>query len=1119
MLSLILAPSGYGKTYRIISEIKQLIEKKTDKKIYVIVPEQESVRMEAELLDVCGNIINSKVEVLNFSRLSNRVFREFGGMTYSYCDDPKKDLITAVTIEKLKSAAPSFSKSSEDTKYIKLLRSEMDSLRSKGIRPQDIEKVREKLLEEDRGGKALDTKLSDFALIFATYEKAIKENTTDANDDILRLAETLAEFDFFEDSYVYIDSFYDYTYPEYKVIEEIIKSSYKTTITFSLAEGDPDGIFRRTKRALDTIRKQAEKNLIEYDVTYLDENRRTENKALRTLSKALMTGSEITCDTSEGVKLTSCTSQWDECVYVAREIVKLVKNGASFKEIAVTASNIQTYGSMLENVFDSYGISYLPCTEKSILSMPVISLALSALEVINTGFFTTSMKTYLKSPYVNLTEEEAFALENYVTMWNVSKKQWYSKEPWKMHPKGYVEKFTDEDTQELNIVNEAREKVFSKLQVLTKGFSDMSTVHDKARSIIDFFDSINVYDKLLDFSESYVNEGREDLADGEISAWNGLLLALDLLVEGAGDIKVGRDRFIKYLKLVLSDMSFGKIPSSLDEVEIGDVEFVRNKNVKHMFFIGFNEGVFPAVDTTKSVFTESERKWLIENGIEIADTDEDKLKDQSFLYLLSILRPSKSINFVYHTASSESSKTHALPSYYSTLLKETLDVTTENFDVKSAPPVTKTELKKAILSLDFDKDSELYSLLLEENLDFARETMDLYNAVTNCLKPFELKGTENYFGDSFFLTQSRIEKYERCKFSYFVEYMLKLRVRKKAEFSSGEIGSYVHKILETVLRRLTEDGKDITTVEVKDVWEYTANALSDYISNVAPNVEEDSPKYKYLMENISAFVVYLVENIREEFSNSLFRPKFFEESLSNSEWVNTYEVQLKDGGKLRFYGIIDRVDTYIDDDGVEYIRIVDYKTKTGGKSFSLQDVINGMNLQMLIYLFAAIRTPSENKRAAAGIMYMPASKAELEISDFQKEDNLQKKEMDNSLKRRGMFIDDKRIIDAMELGEEKRFVDIKFDKKIGEYTSSSASTLVKMEEMGLIERYINSIFDDVAKDLKKGRIEASPLENGSSKSSNCSWCPYRPICRFEGEERKLIKADNPLEYMKEKLEE
>ncbi len=1113
MLSFILAPSGYGKTHTVISEIKELIDRNEEKKIYVIVPEQESVKMEFELLEVCKNKINTCVEVINFSRLANRVFREAGGMTYKYIDKAGKDIMTAVILERMKSACPAFANVSGDTKYVQLMRTEMDTLRSRGIHSADIVKVKNKLSEKDSGGAALYQKLDDFAAIFSAYEKALKDNITDTTDDIVRLAETLGDFDFFENTYVFVDGFYDFTVPQYDVMEKIMKSCNKMTVTLSMARPDPEEIFRKTSYAFDILRQRAEKNSIEYTCTELKKNYRTVNEGIKALSQAITTGEEICFGNSDGVTVTRTGSPYEECVFVAREIVKLVKNGVRFSEIAVCAANIASYASNLENVFDSYGISHLNCTERSIVQMPVISLVLSALDVINSSFYSQHMKSYLKSNYLGLTEDEAYLLENYITLWNIGKKSWYSEEEWTMHPRGYVEKLTSTDRAELEIVNRARHKVFPPLKKLEEGFSDRSSVLKKAQSLVGFFDDLSLSKQVGKYNAELAQSFGEADFDDEISAWNSLLDSLDIMVEGAGELSIGKDRFIKYLRLVLSDYSFGKIPSSLDEVEMGDVEFVRNKNIKHLFFIGFNEGVFPSASESKSVFTESEKKWLYENDIKLDDSAEDKLKDQAFHFLLAVLRPSQSLHFVFHTSSSESAKAVSLPSYFYSYLKETLGTEIEeNTDVI---PVVPHELREYLVACDAD----MSDCFTGEDEQFYKEAMLLKDFAARTQKPFRIELDTDIIPFEYNLTQSRLERYEKCRFSYFVEYMMNARTRKKAEFSRAEIGSYVHKILETVLKSLTESGQSITEAPRDMIEELTVKCAAEYIEAVASNINENSPKYKYLMDNICSFVLLIIENIREEFSSSLFKPRYFEENIRDSDVVKPYEVKLNDGGKLFFYGVVDRVDSYIDDTGTEYIRVVDYKTKTGGKSFSLEDVINGMNLQMLIYLYAFTNTPSQNPRAEAGIMYMPASKEEFKPTDKELGDCVLRAQIDKKLMRSGMYLDDRRIIDAMEIGEEKRFVGLKYDKKLDEYASSASSTLATVEEFGIIQRYIDMLFRNVMDDMKAGRIEADPIEENNSGGSACSYCLYHPICRFEGEPRQKIKCDKPLLKMREDLGE
>ena len=95
-------------------------------------------------------------------------------------------------------------------------------------------------------------------------------------------------------------------------------------------------------------------------------------------------------------------------------------------------------------------------------------------------------------------------------------------------------------------------------------------------------------------------------------------------------------------------------------------------------------------------------------------------------------------------------------------------------------------------------------------------------------------------------------------------------------------------------------------------------------------------------------------------------------------------------------GTADRVDGYIKG-GRLYVRVMDYKS--GYKSFSLSDVWNGLNLQLIIYLFAIEREGLERYRhklaadldgiEAAGVLYIPARDEVMDLdADEPDEDKL-----------------------------------------------------------------------------------------------------------------------------------
>ena len=91
MLYNILGRAKSGKTEYILGICERnIIEKKHT---FLIVPEQGALTFERNIIEKLGNRSNEYIEVINFKRLCNRVFRETGGLTQNYIDSARKLLL------------------------------------------------------------------------------------------------------------------------------------------------------------------------------------------------------------------------------------------------------------------------------------------------------------------------------------------------------------------------------------------------------------------------------------------------------------------------------------------------------------------------------------------------------------------------------------------------------------------------------------------------------------------------------------------------------------------------------------------------------------------------------------------------------------------------------------------------------------------------------------------------------------------------------------------------------------------------------------------------------------------------------------------------------------------
>lgn len=75
-LQIIYGRSGTGKSTYIFNEIAKKIENGSDRKIYIITPEQFSFTAEQKLLDVIESKAVLTAEVITFNRMAYRVIQE-----------------------------------------------------------------------------------------------------------------------------------------------------------------------------------------------------------------------------------------------------------------------------------------------------------------------------------------------------------------------------------------------------------------------------------------------------------------------------------------------------------------------------------------------------------------------------------------------------------------------------------------------------------------------------------------------------------------------------------------------------------------------------------------------------------------------------------------------------------------------------------------------------------------------------------------------------------------------------------------------------------------------------------------------------------------------------------
>ena len=192
MVTFLYGPPGSGKTHTILEKMKQDAENGI--RSFLIVPEQETVAFERKALLTLPLSAQLTAEVLNFSRLANRVFREYGGLCYHYIDNGAKAFLMWKTLKELAPLFESFSQeTASEASLSDWMLSAVSEMKASCVTATELDRAADRLPPDD----PLRAKLRDLSLVYSSYTNLVSESFDDSADDLSRLVKLLQKHDFF----------------------------------------------------------------------------------------------------------------------------------------------------------------------------------------------------------------------------------------------------------------------------------------------------------------------------------------------------------------------------------------------------------------------------------------------------------------------------------------------------------------------------------------------------------------------------------------------------------------------------------------------------------------------------------------------------------------------------------------------------------------------------------------------------------------------------------------------------------------------------------------------------------------------------------------------------------
>lgn len=261
-------------------------------------------------------------------------------------------------------------------------------------------------------------------------------------------------------------------------------------------------------------------------------------------------------------------------------------------------------------------------------------------------------------------------------------------------------------------------------------------------------------------------------------------------------------------------------------------------------------------------------------------------------------------------------------------------------------------------------------------------------------------------------------------------------------------------------------------------------------------------------------VKILIEQVR----GGVFVPNEYEVAFSHSTDLSSVDISLSEDEKLKIHGRIDRMDTYETQDCV-YVKVIDYKS--GNQEFDLLSVYYGLDLQLVVYLDAALKITREKnpgkKVVPAGVLYYHIEDPVVERGNVKEQDmDAVNAKIRQALTMRGIVNGEDGIIRMMDkdLQGKSEIIPVTLNKDGSVSKSSSVAT---GQELKLISDYVNVKAARIGREILNGEIGVNPYE--LSGRSACDYCNYRSVCGFdesmEGFSKRRLKKMDREEIMEQ----
>lgn len=1122
-------PSGSGKSHRIYEEIMQRAAQEPGRNFLIIVPDQFTMQTQKDLVmrSDRGGILN--IDVLSFGRLSHRILEEVGTKEMPVLDDTGKSLVLQKIAADLKEQLPAMGSPLHKQGYIHEVKSAISEFMQYGISTQDMDKL---IASAEKRG-ALAMKLRDLKTLYRGFQDYIRDHfiTTEETLDVLR--RSLVKSKILPDSVVVFDGFTGFTPIQNRLIQELMRVCEETIVTVTIGEEeDPyqmDGeqkLFHLSKKTVaDLVKLAAEAEVTRGEDVFVKggPNRFTEASALCYLEQNLFRYqyepyTEKQCE----IRMFEALSPREEVHQTALYIRKLIREeGLTYRDIAVVIGDLEGYASYVETEFGQLEIPCFLDRTRGIVLNPMIEYIKSALQLYIRDFSYDTVFHFLRSGMADISREEIDELENYVIRTGARGYRTYSRlftRKTEEMQQGSGQEDTERAEETMERLNRIRQQFADTVEILH--MAPRAKAGEYVDHLYDFLEQNQVQQKLLNYQQRFEQEGDLAKAREYAQIYRLVMDLLDQIYELLGEEEISLQEFADILEAGFGEITVGTIPQNVDRIVVGDMERTRLKQVKVLFFLGVNDGNIPKNVSKGGIISDMDREFLIESGTEMAPSPRQQMYIQRLYLYLNMTKPSQRLYLSYAKVNSDGKGIR--PSYLIDTVRKLFPQLAVEY------PQNRSRLEQ----IEGRQEGARY--LAEELREYAdgtlreEERQDFYlmyrayeadpegrdRLTAAAFRRYKESGLSRIVARALYGRQlensvSRLETYAACACRHFLQYGLSLQEREEFGFEVSDMGNVYHAVLENFAGKLAESGRTWWDFDENFATQAIKEAVEGYAATYGETVLYSSARNEYAITRMSRILTRTVLTLQQHLKQGSFQPDDYELSFRFAEDLDSIHVDLSEEEKMHLQGRIDRIDVSEDAEHV-YVKVIDYKS--GNKKFDLAALYYGLQLQLVVYMNAAMELESrkhpDKEIVPAALLYYhiddPTIETPVELTQEQINEEILTK-----LRMNGVVNSDPAVVERLDrfLQDKSKVIPVE-KKKDGSF--SARSGILSREELQVVSSYVDTKIREIGREILDGKIAANPYEKGNEEA--CTYCAYKKVCGFDGsipgyEKRQLEDLD------------